>query len=263
MFTINDFNDKTAIVTGATRGLGQAITLELARLGVKTVCVARTKADIDLIVDKILAEGGQAMGVECDVTQTESVDAMFKEAKDRFGPVDMLVNNAGILGKRAWVVDYDPDEWDRIMATNLRSAFLCCRAVLPSMIERCTGKIVNVASGVMDERVDYGVAAYYASKAGMINFTRQLAAEVKRYRIFVNAIDPGGLDTGMSDGIIAEEQQSDKFVSTQTNKDQSRRLRKPEAVVPMVIYLLSDASNMMTGRLLQASSQDDVQYLQL
>ncbi|MBM3802708.1 MAG: SDR family oxidoreductase [Acidimicrobiia bacterium] len=173
------------------------------------------------------------------------------------------MNNAGIQGKIDWIVNYDPDEWDRILSVLLKGPFLCCQAVLPGMIARRRGKIVNVAAGAMEERVDYGVATYCAAKAGLINFTRQCAAENKRYGIFVNAIDPAGMDTGMSDEILAAEQASDEFAGTQTNAGRAPRLRKPEAIVPMILFLLSEASDMMTGRLLQASAPDDVQYLQL
>ena len=259
----NDFGDRTAIVTGASRGLGKAVALELARLGCKTVCVARGQQRLDQVVQEINSFGGQAISVVCDVSQADQVDAMVGQAIDTFGQVEMLVNNAGIQGKIAWIKDYEPAEWDRVMAVNLRAAFLCCRAVLPGMIERRAGKIVNVAAGVMEERVDYGVAAYYAAKAGLINFTRQLAAETKRFGLHVNAIDPAGMQTEISDEIMAMEEADLAFAETQTNLNHGPRLRPPEAIVPLLVFLLSSASNMMTGRLLQASAPDDVQYLQL
>ena len=257
------FQNSTAIVTGASKGLGRAIALDLSKRGANVVCVARGRADLERVVGEIADVGGRAIAIPCDVSLATDVDRMAEQVLDQFGHVDMLINNAGIQGPFGWIVDYDPAEWDRIMAINLRGPFLCCRAVLPDMIARRSGKIVNVAAGVAEERVDYGVAAYYASKAGLINFTRQLAAEVKRHRIFVNAIDPGGMTTHMSDEIMATEKATDSFDGTQTNKDPSIRLRPAEAIVPMVMFLLSEDSDMMTGRLLQASSRDDVQYLQL
>jgi len=259
----DDFAGRTAIVTGASRGLGKAVALELGRLGCHTVCVARGRAGVDQVVDQITSDGGRALGISCDVSQVDPVDAMVGQVLHTFEGVDMLVNNAGIQGQIAWIKDYDPAEWDRVMAVNLRSAFLCCRAVLPGMIERRAGKIVNVAAGVMDERVDYGVAAYYAAKAGLVNFTRQLAAETKRYGLHVNAIDPAGLQTELSEQVMAMEEADPAFAETQTNLNHGPRLRPPEAIVPLVVFLLSNSSNMMTGRLLQASAPDDVQYLQL
>jgi NAD(P)-dependent dehydrogenase (short-subunit alcohol dehydrogenase family) len=257
------FEGKTIIVTGATKGLGRQLALEMGRRGANVACVARTRSDLEQLAVEVHDAGGSAEPIACDVSDPAQVDAMAELVLKRFGQVDMLVNNAGIQGVIDWVVNFDPAEWDRIMAVNLRGPFLCARAVLPGMIARRAGKIVNVAAGVGEERVDYGVAAYYASKAGLVNFTRQLAAEVKRYRIFVNAIDPGGLTTGMSDEIMEVESQSDEFDGSQTNKNPSIRLRHPKDIVPMLIFLLSDQSDMMTGRLLQASSRDDVQYLQL
>ena len=259
----DDFSGRTAIVTGASRGLGKALALELGRIGCRTVCVARGREQLDQVVDEIKSLGGRSMGVCCDVSQVDEVQSMIDQVLDQFDQVDMLVNNAGIQGRMAWIKDYDPAEWDRVFAVNLRGAFLCCRAVLPGMIGKRAGKIVNVAAGVMDERVEYGVAAYCAAKAGLINFTRQLAAETKRHGLHVNAIDPAGLETEMSDQIMAVQKADPAFAETQTNLNRGPRLRPPEAIVPLVVFLLSQSSNMMTGRLLQASAPDDVQYLQL
>ena len=203
------------------------------------------------------------MGVCCDVSQVDEVQAMIDQVLDKFDQVDMLVNNAGIQGKMDWIRNYAPAEWDKVFAVNLRGAFLCCRAVLPGMVGRGAGKIVNVDSGVMDERVRYCVAAYSASKAGLINFTRQLAAETKRHGLHVNAIDPAGLQTEMSDQVMAVGKAGPAFAEMQTNLNHGPRLRPPEAIVPLVVFLLSQSSNMMTGRLLQASAPDDVLYLQL
>lgn len=257
------FQDRIALVTGGNRGLGRAISISLANEGARVAVAARSVERCQQVVDEIIGSGGNGLAVRLDVADQQSVREAVAHINAHWGPIDLLVNNAGIQGKIDWVVNFDPAEWDRIMAINLRGPFLCCQAVLPEMIACRSGKIVNVAAGVMDERVDLGVAAYYASKAGLINFTRQLAAEVKRYNLYVNAVDPAGMDTAMSDEVITVEQGSDEFAGTQTNKDSSRRLRKPEAIVPLVLFLLSDESNMMTGRLLQASSPDDVQYLQL
>lgn len=259
----SDLTDKVAIVTGGYKGLGRAVSLALAKAGAKVVIAARSRQGCTALANEIQAAGYDAMPMGLDVTDPASVSEMVKQVRSCWGPVDLLVNNSGIQGKIDWIVNYDPAEWDRIMAVLLKGPFLCCQAVLPEMIERRRGKIVNVAAGVMEERVDYGVAAYYAAKAGLINFTRQCAAETKRYGVFVNAIDPAGMDTSMSDEIIAVEQTTNEFSGTQTNAARAPRLRKPEAIVPVVLFLLSQVSDMMTGRLLQASSPDDVQYLQL
>jgi NAD(P)-dependent dehydrogenase (short-subunit alcohol dehydrogenase family) len=258
-----EFQDQVAIVTGGYKGLGGAVSLALASAGARVVIAARSRDQCAEMAGKINSTGGRAMAAQVDVTSSSSVRAMVQEVKDTWGSADLLVNNAGIQGKIDWIVNYDPDEWDRIIAVLLKGPFLCCQAVLPDMIKRRRGKIVNVAATVGDERIGYGVAAYYAAKAGLINFTRQCAAETKRYNVFVNAICPGGLDTGMSDEIIAVEKASNEFSGAQTNAGRGPRLRAPEAIAPLVLFLLSHASDMMTGRFLQASSPDDVQYLQL
>ena len=254
--------DQVAIVTGGNRGLGRAICLAMAQEGARVAVTGRSNSLNHKVADEISSRGGQALAITLDVTAQTSVEQMVGEVLSRWGRIDILVNNAAIFGQIKWVVDYDPDEWDRIMAVNLRGPFLCCRAVLPHMIERRTGKIVNVAAGVLDERVDPGVAPYYASKAGLINFTRQLAAEVKRYGIFVNAIDPGGLDTAMTDQIKEVERDSTEWVAAQ-QVEEDLRLRQPEEITPMVLFLASSESNMMTGRFLQASSRGNPLYLQL
>lgn len=263
MLGSDEFAGKTAVVTGASRGLGRAAALALGRLGVNVVCVARGRQELDALTAEIRESGGEALGATCDVTREDQVNDMVKQAETAYGQIDLLLNSAGGPGKYDWVVRYELEEWNRVFAVNLTSAFLCCRAVLPGMIERRSGKIVNVAAGVMEERVGYGVAAYHAAKAALINFTRQLAAENKRHRVFVNAIDPGGLKTAFTEGVLLAEEQTEVLKGMQTNPNPELRHRSPEAIVPTLLYLLSGASDIMTGRLLQASSQDDVQYLQL
>lgn len=259
----NEHQGKTAVVTGASKGLGRAIALELARRGAHVVCIARNPERLSALADEIKASGGSASARVCDVTDDKQLASVAASVMGEYGSVDLLINNAGIQGKIEWAWKLEPDEWDRIVDTNLKSAYLVCRAFVPGMIERKAGKIVNVASGVMEERVDLGCACYYAAKAGLVIFTRNLAAELKRHNVYVNAVDPAGMDTAMSDEIIDAEQTTDEFAGTQTNAGRGPRLRPPEAIVPLVMFLLSEQSNMMTGRLLQASAPDDVQYLQL
>ena len=255
-------NDQVAIVTGANKGLGQAICMALAREGARVVVAARSTDRNNQVVEAITARGGQAVGIVLDVSVPSSVEAMVQQVLAHWGRIDILVNNAAVFGDLQWVIDYDPDEWDRIFAVNMRGPFLCSRAVLPHMTSRGSGKIVNVAAGVLDERVGLGVAAYCAAKAGLVNFTRQLAAEVKRHGIHVNAIDPGGLDTDMTAQIKRAEQDSPAWAEVQ-KVEEELRLRGPEEIMPMVMFLVTDDSNMMTGRFLQVSSRGNPLYLQL
>ena len=254
--------DRVALVTGGNEGLGRAICLAMAEEGAQVVVTGRSTGRNDKVAQEVSSRGGEALAVTLDVTELSSVEQMVDRVLSRWGQIDILVNNAAVTSPAQWIVDYDPDEWDRIMAVNLRGPFLCSRAVLPHMIGRRTGKIVNVAAGVLDERVEIGVAAYCASKAGLVNFTRQLAAEVKRHGIFVNAIDPGGLDTAMTDQIKESQRSSTEWAQAQ-QVEEELRLRRPEDIAPMVMFLVSDDSNMMAGRFLQASSRGNPLYLQL
>ncbi len=258
--------DRVAIVTGGNKGLGRAISMMLAEEGARVVVAARSKERNKDTVNKITSKGCEAISVALDVAQPASVQAMVDTVLSHWGQVDILVNNAAIFGRMEWIVKYDPDEWDQIMAINLKGPFLCTKAVLPGMMQRRKGVVLNIAAGVVDERVDLGVAAYYASKAGLVNFTRQLAAEVKRYGIRANAIDPGGLKTEMSEDIMKAEEHSDEgspaLVEAQ-KVEPELRLRTPEEIMPMVRFLVSDDSHMMTGRFLQVSSRGNPLYLQL
>ncbi len=254
--------DRVAIVTGGNKGLGRAIGVAMADEGAQVVVAGRSASRNDEAVDEITSQGGSAVAVTLDVTEQSSAEQMVETVISRWGQIDILVNNAATVSPRQWIVDYDPEEWDRVIAVNLRGPFLCSRAVLPHMIERQSGKILNIAAGVLDERVEIGVAAYCASKAGLINFTRQLAAEVKGHGVFVNAIDPGGLDTAMTDQIKEFTRESEVWAASQ-QVEEELRLRPPEDITPLVTFLASDDSNMMTGRFLQASSRGNPLYLQL
>lgn len=254
--------DRVAIVTGGNKGLGRALCLAMAEEGARVAVTGRATSRNQEVAEEVSSRGGEAMAVTLDVTELSSIEQMVDKVVSRWGQIDILVNNAAVTSPMQWIVDFDPDEWDRVIAVNLRGPFLCSRAVLPHMIERRSGKIVNVAAGVMEERVELGIAAYCASKAGLVNFTRQLAGEVKRHGIFVNAIDPGGLDTGMTDEIKVNQKSATKWDQAQ-QVEEELRLRPPEAIAPMVMFLVSEDSDMMTGRFLQASSRGNPLYLQL
>ncbi len=254
--------NRVAVVTGGNKGLGRALSLALAEEGARVAVAGRSASRNAEVAEELSSLGAEALAVTLDVTDVASVEQMVDRVLSRWGQIDILINNAATTSQMQWIVDYDPDEWERIMAVNLRGPFLCSRAVLPNMIERGTGKIVNVAAGVMEERVELGVAAYCASKAGLVNFTRQLAGEVKPHGIFVNAIDPGGLDTAMTDGIKVSQRSAPEWAKAQ-QVEEDLRLRTPEAIAPLVMFLVSDDSNMMTGRFLQASSRGNPLYLQL
>jgi len=180
----------TAVVTGASRGIGQAIAMRLARDGWKVLLAARDETALKTIVAELEAQHLEATWCSCDVADEGSVQAMVERAQARYGIPDLLVNNAGIPGSTVPTTELSREEWDQVLAVNLTGPMLCARAVLPAMIERGSGHIVNIAS-VTGKRPLNQRAAYAASKLGLVGLTRTLAAEVARYGVRVNAISPG------------------------------------------------------------------------
>jgi len=188
---------------------------------------------------------------------------MVERTLQEFGKIDILVNNSGIVTPFRNVVDMPSDEWDQTFAVNLRGTFLCCRAVLPHMISRREGKIINLGAGVLEERVHVGMSAYCASKAGVINFTRQLAAEVRQYGINVNCLDPGAVKTDMAAQFEVSNETREWLLRQQTVDEDQRRFRAADDIISLLVFLVSDASRALNGRFLQVSSKGEPKYLQL
>jgi citronellol/citronellal dehydrogenase len=186
---------KTAIVTGASRGLGKAIAIELARAGAKVAIVARTvevaggplPGSILETTSEIEELGGRALPVQCDITREDSVQNMVRQVRETFGPVEVLVNNAGVTSSDSFLKT-SAKRWDLIMAVNVRGAFLCTKAVLPEMVERAGGHILNVSS-VLATKIKFNVG-YGTSKAAIERFTLGLAEELRKFHIGVNALCP-------------------------------------------------------------------------
>ena len=183
----------SAIVTGSGRGIGKAVAIMLSRKGVDVTVCSRNQQEIDETVNKIAQIHPGIMGMKCDVGISSQVDALVKKTVDKFGGVDILVNNAGIVFLKK-LADTTEQEWDQTIHSNLKSAFLCCRAVLPYMVD---GTIINVSSGAGKTGFE-NLSAYCASKFGMMGLTESLAWEV-RGRIRVMAICPSDVDTAMQD----------------------------------------------------------------
>jgi 3-oxoacyl-[acyl-carrier protein] reductase len=228
-------NGHVALVTGASRGIGRAIALALAEHGAKVAVNYLSRAgDADAVTAAIVAKGGTAIAVKADVSVRAEVDAMLAAVTAQLGPVDILVNNAGIAVRRG-IEDLTEADFDRAIAVNLKSAFLCTQAVLPAMRKRGWGRIVNISSGAARGGGVIG-AHYNASKAGMEGLTRGYATRLAQDSITVNAVAPSLIDTDMSTAFPAD-------VATRIPVG---RMGTPEEVAQVVIMVV--ANPYMTGQ---------------
>jgi NAD(P)-dependent dehydrogenase (short-subunit alcohol dehydrogenase family) len=217
-----------AFVTGGGRGIGRAVAVALARAGARVVACSRTPSDVEEVAAVIRGDGGEAIGLECDVSDPAQVERAVARATEAMGPIDILVNNAGVgTVSPVEVADYELAEWDRIVSVNLRGVFLCCRAVLPSMRERRRGTVVNVASitGLKSAPL---VSPYGASKFGLVGLTQSLIAENHRHGIRVCMVNPGTTDTTIWDK---------KRVPIPA--DVRAAMMRPEDVADVVLFLAS------------------------
>lgn len=228
---------KAAIVTGAGRGIGQAIAEAFAREGAKVVITARTTAQIEEVAEGIRSAGGEARAIAADIANESQVADLVRGAAKTFGRVDVLVNNAAINLPNINVVDYDLAQWREIIDVNLNGAFLCARAVLPGMIQQKSGKIINISS-IGGRHGARGRGPYRASKAALINLTETLAAENREHGIDVNCICPGGVETEMIRQISGGRSRSD--------------LMKPGEIANVALFLASDESTAVTGTAIDA-----------
>lgn len=243
-----ELSGKAAIVTGATAGIGKAIARCLAQEGVDVVVVGRD-SERGRTVERTLQElGTKSVFVKCDVTIPTEVEAACKEAIRRFGTVDILINCAGGFTKHAKVSEYALADWDDILNSNLRSAFLFTRLVLPSMIEQKWGRIVNISS-VAGQGVPYlSSAIYSAAKAGMLGFTRHVAAEVARFGVTVNATAPG----------LTLSERAFRNLTPEKMAERSKliplgRPSETEEQAWVVVFLCSDKADYITGATINVS----------
>jgi NAD(P)-dependent dehydrogenase (short-subunit alcohol dehydrogenase family) len=233
---------RVALVTGASRGIGRAIAVALGAAGAAVACAARSRDQVDAAAAEITAAGGRARALRLDVTRSEQIAAGVEEIEGALGPIDVLVNNAGITMEKKTTAVTDED-WDAVLATNLTSMFRCARAVAPGMMRLERGKIINIGSM-------YGIigvpryAAYCATKAAVDGLTRSLAAEWARHGIQVNCLAPGYMNTDISRAALADEKTRALFLS----KVPARRIGEPEEVGALAVYLASPASDFMTGQ---------------
>lgn len=231
---------RVALVTGASRGLGAHAAGVLARSGAHVALAARRIESCAALCESVRAAGGDAVAVRLDVTDAASVRAAFAEVDERFGRLDILVNNAGIA-TTAPALDLAEEDWDRVVDTNLKGAFLCAQAAARIMKAHGGGSIVNVAS-ILASRVAAGVAPYAASKAGLVQLTKALALEWARHGIRVNALCPGYIETDINRDVFRSD-----AGQAMLKRVPQRRLGQPEDLDGPLLLLCSDASRFMTG----------------
>jgi len=235
--------DKVAIVTGSSRGIGAAIALELASQGAIVVVNCRENtSQAEAVVGQVEASGGRAAAIQADVSLFADAQRLVKETLERFGRLDILVNNAGTT-RDTLLMMMGEEDWDLVLRTNLKSAFNCCKAALRPMVKQRSGRIINVSS-VSGLAGQAGQTNYSASKAGMIGFTKALAKEVGPRNITVNAVAPGFVPTALTDVLTPEQKQ---MITSMTPLG---RFARPEEIAYAISFLASDRAAFITGQVL-------------
>lgn len=234
--------DKVAIVTGATRGIGRAIALAFAAQGAKLVVVGTNADTVQAFAEELQKSGTQALGVQADVSVTSDVERLIDSVKERFGRVDILINNAGVT-RDGLILRMKDDDWDTVLDVNLKGAFLCTRAVAKLMTRQRSGRIINISS-VVGQMGNAGQANYGASKAGLHGLTRSTARELAKRQITVNAVAPGFIQTDMTDS-LSEQQRSEL-----TEQIPLARLGHVDDIAATVLFLASEQAGYVTGQVI-------------
>ena len=233
---------KTAIVTGASRGIGAAIARKLCEAGANVALCSRSAEAVAAIADTLNSEGYTAISTAADISKKGDVEALIKTVLDRFSQIDILVNNAGIT-RDTLLMRLQDEDWDAVLQTNLTGTMYCTRAVMRPMLRQRSGRIINISSviGIMGNP---GQASYAAAKAGIIGFTKTIAREVGVRGITVNAIAPGFITTDMTAQMPQQNQEQLRALIP------LRRFGSPEDVADAVCFLASDAARYITGQTL-------------
>jgi 3-oxoacyl-[acyl-carrier protein] reductase len=239
MFTLKD---RVALVTGASQGIGRATALALAAAGARVVVAARNREKLDAVAQEIAAAGGEALAVVMDVADAEQVKAGFKQGVEKFGRLDILVNNAAVT-RDGLALRMKVEDWDAVLRTNLTGAHLCIQQALAVMLRQHYGRIINISS-VVAETGNAGQANYVAAKAGLIGLTRAIAAEVASRSITVNAVAPGFIVTAMTASL------PDKVKEEMLARIPLGRMGQDCEVAAAVVYLASEEAGYVTGHVL-------------
>ena len=237
-----DLAGQIAMVTGASQGLGQAVAIRLGINGAKVLCVARNAEKLADTVAQIKAAGGDAVAIACDVTDRVSVEKLFEQVETEYKRLDIIVNNAGIT-RDTLLPRMTDGQWDEIIAANLTSCFLFCRAATRIMMGQRYGRIINMSSvsGLMGNA---GQTNYSATKAGMIGFTRSLSKEMAKRKITVNAVAPGFIESDMTKAL------GDSMTDEVKKRIPANRLGTADDVAACVLFLASKAASYVTGQVI-------------
>lgn len=235
-----DLSGQIAMVTGASQGLGRACAIRLGQSGAKVLCVARNAEKLASTVNEIVASGGEAVAMACDVSNRESVAELFSKITD--GKLDILVNNAGIT-RDTLLPRMTDAQWDEVIQTNLTSCFLFCRAASLMMMSSRYGRIINMASvsGIVGNA---GQTNYSASKAGMIGLTQSLAKELSKRKVTINAVAPGFIESEMTEAL------GEDLIKQVKSRIPANRFGTPDDVAGAVLFLASSAASYITGQVI-------------
>ena len=243
---------RVAIVTGGGRGLGRSVALAFGKQGAKVVLAARTLEEIDHVAEELRSLKKEAIAVPTDVSNEDQVNHLVKMTLEAFGTIDILVNNAGARGPIGPIHQISLSDWEETLKVNLTGAFLCTKAVLPVLMEKREGKIINVATTLTPRP---NLTPYMVAKAGLIHFTKQLSRELKDYNIQVNVIHPGVMDTRMQEEI---RKAGVKAIGT----DMFERLKEegilhlPDEPAKLILFLASRAADGITGEYLSFDDKE-------
>ena len=242
MFSLKD---KVALVTGASQGIGRDTALALVEVGAKVAVAARNEEKLSALVKDIVAAGGTALAVKMDVADADQVKAGFKQVIEKFGRLDILVNNAAIT-RDGLAMRMKQDDWDAVIRTNLTGAHLCIQQALHTMIRARAGRIINIAS-IVAQMGNAGQANYVAAKAGLIGLTKAIAIEIASRNVTVNAVAPGFIETPMTDVL------ADKVKEELKTRIPLGRMGSARDVAASIVFLASDEAGYVTGHVLDVN----------
>src|SRR5678815_1798491 len=238
---------KVAIVTGGASGIGHATATALAECGAAVaINYHRNETGAELLREQINSNGGRAIAIRADVTMASEIAELVHRTNSELGPVDILVNNAGSLIERLKILDITEERWDQVIDLNLKSAFLCSKAVIPGMVERRSGSIINLSSIAGRNGGALGSMHYATAKGGLITFTKGLAKELAPFNIRVNAVSPGVIDTPYHEQFSTPE-----MMKNYVNAIPLGRVGKAEEVASVIVFLASDAASYLAGETIE------------